>query len=436
MSTAEELALRLERLRATGLPAAAREAAIRCLLDLLAAAAAGLADRGASVVRQVALAQFGPGHSGLWFSDAGAMAAGAVLANSAAASALDLDDGYRLARGHPGAAAIPAAWAAMRWDADPGADELLGAVVAGYEAGVRMAMGRLSYAPSGAWSPYAAIAAAAHGRGCDTGTVAAAFGIAAQCAPGLPGLAGIVGSDVKEGIPWGTLTGWMALELARAGHTGPQQIFDDPALFAAERIIGDRDCLPLIDGSYFKPYACCRHIHPALDALLDLLGRHALHARDLDRIEVQTYTATFNLANRAAPSNLVEAQYSAPYCVALAAWRGSSALVPMVEGDLRDVQVLDLAARVTLVRHDDLDSGFPARSAARVVLIDRAGRRYASPTTEPRGDPARALSWADLEQKFLQASRHTLTPPRQRELLRAFDPLRAGDPGPLRAALR
>ena len=40
---------------------------------------------------------------------------------------------------------------------DFGGEELITAIVAGYEVGVRMSMGRLSYAPSGAWSPYVVI---------------------------------------------------------------------------------------------------------------------------------------------------------------------------------------------------------------------------------------------------------------------------------------
>jgi 2-methylcitrate dehydratase PrpD len=436
MSTASVLSKRIERIRVAPLAAGSREAAMRCLLDLVAAAAAGVSDRGVVGARRVALSQFGPGACEHWFRGAGSMPAGAVLANSAAAAALDLDDGYRLARGHPGAAAIPAAWAAMPWEAGPSADDLFRAMAAGYEAGVRMAMGRLSYAPSGAWSPHAAIAAAGCARGVEPPVMGQAFGIAAQWAPGLPGLAGIVGSDVKEGIPWGAVTGWMALELAQAGHGGPEQIFDDPELFNAGRILADIDGPLLIVGSYFKPYACCRHIHAPVDALLRLMREHALLPQDIGRIEVQTYAATFNLANLEAPTTLVEAQYSVPYCVALAAWRGRDAFVPMDESSLRNPQVLDLAKRVTLVRHDDLDAAFPGKSAARVVLTDRTGRRFSSPTTEPLGDPDRPLSWLDLEEKFLQASRGTLAAERQREVLEAFERLRGGDLGPLRAALR
>ena len=435
--TAWELASHLHALQASALPPSTREAAIRCVLDVLCAAAAGLDDPGVRAGREAAIALYGTGMADIWFAGACASPSAALLANALAASALDLDDGNRLARGHPGAAAISAAWAALATSHERvGADEFLDAVVAGYEAGVRMAMGRLSYAPSGAWSPYAAIAAAGKIEGASPEVMAQAFAIAAQTAPGLPGLAGLMSSDVKEGIAWGSVTGLAALQLARSGFSGPAQIFDDPALFAAFRIRDDFGGPALIEQTYFKPYACCRHIHAALDAYLELAARHGFEARAVAAIEVHTYRATFNLANLAEPGTLVEAQYSVPYCLALCAIHGSDALLPMRTARLADRDVHGLARRIT-VRHDpQLDALFPVRSPARIVVRLATGAQLESPLTDPRGDPGRPLSWAELEAKFLTATAASLPAASQRTMLVAIERLRGGDLQPLRAALR
>ena len=84
----------------------AREAAVRCILDLLGAAAAGIEDPGARVVRSVARGAMGSRDFPIWFTGENASLLGSAWANSSAASALDLDDGHRPAR-HPGAAVIP-----------------------------------------------------------------------------------------------------------------------------------------------------------------------------------------------------------------------------------------------------------------------------------------------------------------------------------------
>lgn len=87
-------------------PEAPPQAAFRCVFDLLAATAAGLDEPGSIAVRNMAMTVMGSGAVPLWFSGKTGSVIGAAWANSAAASALDLDDGHRIARGHPGAAVI------------------------------------------------------------------------------------------------------------------------------------------------------------------------------------------------------------------------------------------------------------------------------------------------------------------------------------------
>ena len=318
----------------------------------------------------------------------------------------------------------------------PAGEEFLSAIVAGYEAGVRMAMGRLAYAPSGAWSPYAVIAAA--GSLCRTRpeVMAQAFGIAAQTAPAFPGLAGLMGCDVKEAIPWGSVTGLAALHLAQEGFSGPAQIFDQPTLFAADRILDGLGDRPLIEGTYFKPFACCRHIHAPLDAYVALSAQRGIAVSDVMGVEVHTYRATFNLSNLPHPRTLVEAQYSVPYCLALCAVHGPSALVPMDVQLLNDNKVLAFARRVTLHHDTEIEQLFPARSPARVTVTLRGGVRLSSPVTDPRGDPSTPLSWEELQAKFLMATARALHPARQTEVLEAIRHLRDGDLAPLCVALR
>jgi len=98
--------------------AEAGEAAIRCIFDLVSAVVVGLDAADVPGVRRIAQdtfgGTFGGGSTPIWFARMATGMVGAAWSNSAAASALDLDDGNRLARGHPGAAVIPAAFALSR----------------------------------------------------------------------------------------------------------------------------------------------------------------------------------------------------------------------------------------------------------------------------------------------------------------------------------
>jgi 2-methylcitrate dehydratase PrpD len=411
--------------------------ALCCILDLLGAAAAALDNPGVQAARRAAVPLYGAGPVAIWFTGATGSSSAALLANSTAAAALDLDDGYRRARGHPGAAVMPAVLAGLSTAASRPrtADELIAAVVAAYEVGVRMAMGRLSYAPSGAWSPYAVIAATAHLEGISAEVITQAFGIAAQTAPALPALAGLVGSDVKEGIPAGVVAGHAALRLAQAGFTGPAAVLDDRRLFAGDAILDGLGGVPLIEGSYFKPFGCCRHIHGALDALLQLQAEHGVAREDIAAIAVHTYRATFNLANRAAPQDLVDAQYSVPHCLAVCARHGADALLPLQAAHLADPAVNALARRITV--HYDAAIGplFPARSPSRITITLSTGQRLQSAQVDPRGDPGNPMSWDQLKSKFLTATAGRLSPDHQAAVIEGVAQLRSGDVTPLRLAL-
>ena len=131
---------------------------------------------------------------------------GSIWCDSAAAAALDLDDGHRLARGHPGAAVVPAAFAAAK-EVDASTQDLLKAIVIGYQVGVSVGAARRFYANTGMWSGYGVVAALGCLRGTPEGVLAHAFAISGISAPNQfhagerPAYPAMEGSDVKEGIP-------------------------------------------------------------------------------------------------------------------------------------------------------------------------------------------------------------------------------------------
>jgi hypothetical protein len=90
-------------------------------------------------------------------------AAGAALANGFMANALDIDDGYRSAKGHPGACALPPLLAAAELAGDCRGDAFLTALVIAYELGIRAGVIRHAtyacYHSSGSWGAIAGAAA-------------------------------------------------------------------------------------------------------------------------------------------------------------------------------------------------------------------------------------------------------------------------------------
>lgn len=225
-------------------PVEVRNKALCCLFDAATCALAGKYATGSTSARLVATRILAPGNAALWFSEHRLSTIGAAFANSASVCALDFDDGHRAARGHPGAAVIPAVLASCADRAiDP--DEFVTAIVAGYEIAIRIAAAQnpenIKSRQSGLWAGYGAVAAAGSINRTGRDRLANALAINGVWAPnqaanGSSGYSKLTGNHAKEGIPWSVVTGLTALELAENGFTGPEDILDHASYFDRDRI--------------------------------------------------------------------------------------------------------------------------------------------------------------------------------------------------------
>ena len=437
--TTEILAEYTQRLQVEDIPAATVATVQRCVLDLVGAAAAGAQSEAAMIARAGAARLGGAGSADTWFGEGRRQAVFAAFANSAAASALDLDDGHRAAGGHPGAAVIPAVLAVAQ-EVQAGWSEVLAALVAGYEVGVRISAARdfsaLDTLATGRWCAYGVAAAASRLRRLTVRQTAESMAVAGVLSPGLSaaGYSHVMGNHAKEGIPWATLTGLWAAELAAESFTGPLDILDHHGYYDAGKILAGLGENFAVDGVYFKPYACCRWIHGAIDGLCGLVQQNRLQAADIRSIEVHTFGRALRLNNFPDPENLESAQYSLPFCLAAAAVEGKNGLLPMRVGLLHRPDLVALAGRVSLHVNPELDRMFPERSAARVVIrTDR--QTLESVCHHPLGDPVNPMDWGMLVGKFQHLTQGLLPEARQKELIGAVQSLPTLGLAPLQGCL-
>ncbi len=411
MGTIEALAEFVRSFAYGRIPAKSVAHAEDLVLDAVGCAAAGFGTGGARAARAVAPARLGAGGATAWYTGPGASTIGAAFANAAAAQALDIDDGHRGALGHPGAAVIPAALAVAE-EVGAGGTEFLGAVVLGYDAAIRLAGSRnmdthLSIA-TGRWAAVGVAAAAGRLRKLPAEKMKHALLVAEQHAPGLLSahLHGFGGAHVKEGIPWSVVTGLFAADLAEAGFTGYPNTLDLPILYDGERIGADPGGTFMIDGTYIKPYSCCRFMHSALDAFLQMIGENGLAADDITGVRVDGFTALIDLDNKLDPPNFEASQFSLPFAFAVAAIEGMEGLVPLRPDFLGRADLVEFAGRVTMSVDAAIDARFPAQAASRVSIEARQGtfQRYVE---DAIGDPANPLGRSGIRDKFRRlAGRH------------------------------
>ena len=424
MSATAELVAFVHDLDPDALPAATLQHAARCVLDVIGVAIAGAQTPMAAISARFAHEQFAPGDTTVIGSARPLSVTGATWLNGAYASALDMDDGHRMAMGHPGANVIPAALAIAEQTGARG-KEFLAALVAGYEVAVRASAARVPWYKdkmysTGIWGVFGATATAGKLLGFDEATLQSALGTAGSHGAFPPGGLQANHAMVKETIAWSGMTGVSAALLARDNFVGPADFLDYSGRWDTSALVaglGEPGRFAIHD-TYFKPYAVCRWAHASVDGVLELKHRHDLRIEEIESIRVETFWEVTRLAN-CEPSNTIAAQFSIQFALAVALLYDRIGPAEVSEARIRDPAILALARKVEVSVDDALDREFPAKTMARVTIRTRRGN-YGTTVEYPRGNPENPLSDAELEAKFQSLTRNLISDERGRELRTAI----------------
>ncbi len=315
---------------------------------------------------------------------------------------LEMDDVDRLGRLHPGPVIWPAALLAAR---EVGADlgSMLDGAVRGYEAMIRLgrALDDHHYAhwhPTATAGHFGAAAAAASIFGLDAERTVWALGHAGSLAGGLWQVRHEPAAMTKAvHVAAAASAGLWQARLSRAGAVGPRFILEGPqGLFAAMTRTPEPSALTgggdwLMSEISFKPWAACRHAHPAIDAALRL----APGALVAGPVLVETYEDALRFCDRPDPRTVGEAKFSLQHAVALVAVRGRPGLADFEMEAVNDPDIVAARRRVMVRQAEDLDAAYPAHFGARVL----AGGAMAG-VADAWGDPEWPLDAAGAQAKL------------------------------------
>ena len=389
------------------------------LLDYLGVLLRGTQEpAGQAAVR--ALEQLGPAGPSTVALVRQAQPATAALLNGILAHAIELDDVTNESSLHPGVVVWPATLALVERANGTLADGLA-AAVAGYEVVMRVgaalnapATYARGFHPTGVAGAFGAAAAAAHALGAEPAALNHALGLAGSMASGS--LAYLQnGSDGKRlNAGWAAHAGVVAAELALAGLTGPDDsVAGSYGALAAysgrpepSRLAPAPDGDPAMLEVAIKPYACCRYIHPAIDACLDLRAREGFDADRIESLTVSVLPGGAELISepadaKRAPAGRVDAQFSLYHGTAVALLHGDADPDKFTEPYLTDPAVRALSRRIFSSRDETFDARYPARWGCRLRVRTTDGRELEILTDDPRGDRRRPLSEAELRARFL-----------------------------------
>ena len=338
----------------------------------------------------------------------------AALINGTAAHAAEVDDSFRDAMYHPGAATIAAALAAAQATRATGS-EFLRAVVMGYEVSTRIGvvMGRPHYEfwhNTGTMGSFGAAAAAASLLCLDEAAFAQALALAATFTAGLQQAFRTEAMAKPLHAGRAAEAGVLAAQLAARGmrssldvlegNTGlGKAMSDGPDWAQVGATLGEDWHITRLT---FKNHVGCGHTFAAMDGALALQTLHSFAHADIESMHLGVYRPTLDIAPHVDPQNADQARFSLHYMVASALVHGSVRLSAFEPARLNDPATRALMRRITKALDPEVDAGFPGRRAARVAIRLHDGRQFSHLQPDRKGDPELPLSDADLEGKLLE----------------------------------
>ena len=337
----------------------------------------------------------------------------AALGNGVLSHVVELDDGHRIARGHPGVTVISSALAAAEY-LQAGGKELITAIVAGYDVFVRVASAvnpshlERGFHTTGTRDPGC--------HRCCSQTVCLKPGRDGQCPgpgrhPGSGLLEVTIDGQMAKPLHAGKAAqaGVLAALLARDGARGPRSVIEGKKGFAramADAWEPELLCKGLgevfhIDNSYVKLYPSCRHTHSPVDAVLALRKEYNFSPSDVDSILIKTYPTAISFAGEIyKPKTPEEAKFSIPYCACAALVKGRYGLRELEADCLHDGTIQALTERVVIEPDPSLESLQPKRKGAEVHITLKDGRKLEKRIDLPRGEVENPVSREELIMKF------------------------------------
>ena len=310
----------------------------------------------------------------------------AALANGTMAHGIDADDsGARPSWAHPGSCIVPAALAAAEAEETSGED-LITAIVAGYDVGCRFdsamypGMRDRGFHATGVSGTIGAVAAVGKILGLTVDEMVNAFGLAGIQAAGLEEW--LTTGDMSKRLHAGkaAMNGVLAGLLAREGYTGPASVFEGKyglmATHADQYELGR-----LTEGlgtdykilkCKFKPYACCHELCPPITMALELQKQHGIRIEDIEKIRIGLNHVTAENQLQMAET-LLHAQNHPAVAVAIALVEGKVFMREFFDC-YSDPRVVELGEKAEVYTDPEIDAVFPAKIGTRLEIVTKDNR--------------------------------------------------------------
>ena len=390
------------------------------LIDIFRSASVGVEQSWTKTITQTFQSvQSNTTNSPIWFSNDMAELTKAAFINGTACGSLDWDDSHVAAIIHPGICIWPAALNVAYLQKSTG-EELLTAVVAGYETAIRIGMSiqpehsLRGFQGTPTCGAFGAAAACAKLLKLPEEKIQNALGIAATFACGLSQFF-VSGSDIKRfHAGKAAANGVEAAQLAQAGLTGPHDAIEGSQGFA--RAFSDRFSAQTVVeglGSYFptesislKPHASSVRMQAAIEAAA-VLARQGATIDQIESIVIGVHGAMVGKLTTNTPRDFQQAQLSTPFAVAMAIKLAPQCPGPLslaisdYEDCFNQTDVHDLSKKTICVVDQEVEKETTMESVpARVTCTLKNGQVLEHFIQFPKGCPQNPITLEEVALRF------------------------------------
>jgi 2-methylcitrate dehydratase PrpD len=343
----------------------------------------------------------------------------AALVNGTSAHAFQLDEIHIESTLHPGSLALPAAFALAETSGAATGRDLIAALVAAYEVGIRVGLAAKGgmftsgFHNQGTTGVFVAAAAAARILRLDARQTQQALGIAGSQAAGLMAVQdGAMTKSFHSGRA--AQSGVYAAQLARSGYTGIPDVLDGSygTFFSAFLDAWSEQALTEGLGSRwnilrvgFKPAPASNGSITAMTAIDTIMREHALAAGDIETIAAFVSNNTLHHCGWPYEADRIQsvlsAQMNLRYGIAVMALERKAGAEQFQEQKIRDPEILKFVARIR-VEHEPKFEGENGRYrvACRLRVECKNGAEHESVVLYRKGSPEDPMTETQLVEKF------------------------------------
>ncbi|OGO42961.1 MAG: hypothetical protein A2Z05_02285 [Chloroflexi bacterium RBG_16_60_22] len=354
----------------------------------------------------------------------------AAFANAQLVNTPDFD--ALMPGGHAPAYIVPSVLAVAESTGASGKDLIL-ATALGFEVGARVLSGMLDASPIGTkpfrWPERTGYAncnlgvAAGAGRllKLDKGKMTHALGLAAHLSQVLTWVRSSFSEHrpmTKYGVPgWQNTGGIMAALWAEMGYMGDTTVFDPPdkgfwkfagyGSWSPENVTTDLGKSWLfVTRVNYKPYPCCRVLHPALEILQNIMKQNNLGPEDIQSVKgYLPRTVEAPLFQNRELTNTVDFQFGLPYVLAVVA-HGIRPGVEWQDMDtLRSPEIQSFAKKVSVIVHPQTET----EPQLTTLEVRAKGKTFKEDRKMPHGSTESPLTVDELVAKFRHNAQRALT---------------------------